>query len=79
MDDPTNSSLDGDAPAMRRRRTGGELVVGRRDTYNSTYDPTNGATTSPFVTDKLDADDADFIEFPVSIQLNFTGKSRIHK
>lgn len=82
LDDPANSTVDGDPPVMRRRRSEGEpKVVGRRDTsgYNNTYDPTNGATTSPFLTSKFDSDDANFQDFPVSVQLNFTGKSRFHK
>ncbi|KAI9461945.1 hypothetical protein BJY52DRAFT_1185291 [Lactarius psammicola] len=74
MDDLSKSSVDGDsdgdAPAMRPRRSEGDLVVGRR-----TYDPTNGATTSPFVANKLDADDASFVDFPVSVQFNFTGSA----
>ena len=74
MGDLTRGSVDNEAPATRRRRSGEELVVvGRRDTYNSTYDPNNGATTSPFVTDMPDADS------PVSVQLNFIGESRFHK
>ena len=73
-DNLVNGSEDPDAPAMRLRRSKGDLVVGRR-----TYDPTNGATTSPFVTDKLDSDDASFIDSPVSVQFNFTGESRFPK
>ncbi|KAH9062645.1 hypothetical protein EDB83DRAFT_2385258 [Lactarius deliciosus] len=60
---------------MRLRRSKGSLVIGRRNSDNSAYDPTNGATTSPFVTDKLDGDDASFVDFPVSVQFNFTGSA----
>ena len=78
MDNLSKGGVDDDASVMRRRRSGGKgkLVVGRRNPDNSTYDPTNGATTSPFITDKLDADDANF---HVSVQLNFTGESSFHE
>ncbi|KAH9003684.1 hypothetical protein EDB86DRAFT_2798741, partial [Lactarius hatsudake] len=76
---PTRDADDGgndlDAPAMRLRRSEGSLVIGRRSNDNSAYDPTNGATTSPFATDKLDGDDPSFVDFPVSVQFNFTGSA----
>ncbi|KAH9031891.1 hypothetical protein EDB85DRAFT_2145827 [Lactarius pseudohatsudake] len=71
-DDDDDFAVDHVAPAMRLRRG---LVIGRRNNDNSAYDPTNGATTSPFVTDKLDGDDASFVDFPVSAQFNFTGSA----
>jgi hypothetical protein len=52
----------------------GDLIGSRRD---NTYDPTNGATASPFVTNGLDYDDPGFVDLPVSVQFNFTGPSRV--
>lgn len=71
-DDLVVGGEDAGAPL---RRSQGDQAVGRRDTYDSTYDPTNGATTSPFVADKLDGDDVSFIDSPVSVQFKFTGSA----
>ncbi|KAI0299050.1 hypothetical protein B0F90DRAFT_1858856 [Multifurca ochricompacta] len=61
--------------ASSTKKRDNDLRKERRGTHNSTHDPTNDATASPFVTNKFDVDDAGFVDLPVSVQFNFTGSA----